>query len=174
MRARCRAGYCAHQGCSREREGCTHQISGRLVSERYSLPLFTSPPPPATLIRTLPSHLLAHCHSVILSSHPFPPSRALRIFHFCAYLYSCLVYRALGQMGRHTQAHARAIADEDGLRHLVACFNEATTPDLKKKAQIALKLIIQKCTHLPALDPLLRVWKCLRVVLCLAWFGWGW
>eukprot|EP00823_Brevimastigomonas_motovehiculus_P004297 TRINITY_DN279_c0_g7_i1.p1 TRINITY_DN279_c0_g7~~TRINITY_DN279_c0_g7_i1.p1 ORF type:complete len:562 (-),score=148.26 TRINITY_DN279_c0_g7_i1:138-1778(-) len=63
---------------------------------------------------------------------------------------------ALGQIGRHTMLLAQAIAEDDCLRHLVATYQKSDSPDLKKKAQIALKLIIQKCTHLPALEPLLH------------------
>ena len=63
----------------------------------------------------------------------------------------------LGQVGRHTPDHARALAEGDVLRHLLACMvHEESSEDLKTKAKRALKAILAKCTHLPALQPLLR------------------
>lgn len=63
----------------------------------------------------------------------------------------------LGQIGRHTPDHARALAEGDVLRHLLACMvHEESSEDLKTKAKRALKAILAKCTHLSALQPLLR------------------
>ncbi len=63
----------------------------------------------------------------------------------------------LGQVGSHTPDHARALAEGDVLRHLLACMvHEESSEDLKTKAKRALKAILAKCTHLPALQPLLR------------------
>jgi 3-methyladenine DNA glycosylase AlkD len=63
----------------------------------------------------------------------------------------------LGQIGRHTPDHARALAEGDVLRHLLACMvHEESSEDLKTKATRALKAILAKCTHLQALQPLLR------------------
>lgn len=63
----------------------------------------------------------------------------------------------IGQIGRHTPDHARAIAEGDVLRHLLACMvHEDSSEDLKTKAKRALKGILAKCTHLQALQPLLR------------------
>jgi 3-methyladenine DNA glycosylase AlkD len=63
----------------------------------------------------------------------------------------------LGQIGRHTPDHARALAEGDVLRHLLACMvHEESSEDLKTKAKRALKAILAKCTHLTALQPLLR------------------
>eukprot|EP00439_Symbiodinium_sp_Y106_P016255 s4057_g2.t1 len=45
---------------------------------------------------------------------------------------------SLGQIGRHSPDHARALAEADVLRRM-----------------LAVKSIIQKCTHLPALEPLI-------------------
>ena len=43
------------------------------------------------------------------------------------------------------------------LRHLLACFvHEDSSEDLKTKSKRALKAILAKCTHLQALQPLLR------------------
>lgn len=64
---------------------------------------------------------------------------------------------SLGQIGRHTPDHARALAEGDVLRHLLACMvHEDSSEDLKTKAKRALKAILSKCTHLQALQPLLR------------------
>jgi 3-methyladenine DNA glycosylase AlkD len=63
----------------------------------------------------------------------------------------------LGQIGRHTPDHARAMAEGDVLRHLLACMvHEESSEDLKTKSKRGLKAILSKCTHLQALQPLLR------------------
>jgi hypothetical protein len=63
----------------------------------------------------------------------------------------------LGQIGRHTPDHARALAEGDVLRHLLACMtHDMSSEDLKTKAKRALKGVLAKCTHLQALQPLLR------------------
>ena len=63
----------------------------------------------------------------------------------------------LGQIGRHTPDHARALAEGDVLRHLLACMvHQESSEDLKTKSKRALKAILAKCTHLQALQPLLR------------------
>jgi len=64
---------------------------------------------------------------------------------------------SLGQIGRHTSDHARALAEGDVLRHLLACMvHQDSSEDLKVKSKRALKAILAKCTHLQALQPLLR------------------
>lgn len=63
----------------------------------------------------------------------------------------------LGQIGRHTSDHARAVAEADILRHLLACMvHDSSSDDLKTKSKRSLKAILAKCTHLQALQPLLR------------------
>jgi len=63
----------------------------------------------------------------------------------------------LGQIGRHTSDHARSIAEADVLRHLLACMiHPDSSDDLQTKAKRAMKAILSKCTHLKALQPLLR------------------
>lgn len=63
----------------------------------------------------------------------------------------------LGQIGRHTPDHARSLAEGDVLRHLLASMtHDASSEDLKMKSKRALKAILSKCTHLQALQPLLR------------------
>merc|ERR1711988_312283 len=64
---------------------------------------------------------------------------------------------SLGQIGRHSPDHARALAEADVLRRLLAVFLHGdSSEDLQNKAKRALKGVIQKCTHLPALEPLLQ------------------
>lgn len=64
---------------------------------------------------------------------------------------------SLGQVGGHTTDHARAVADRDVLRHLLACMvHNESSEDLKAKSKRALKSVLSKCTHLQALQPLLR------------------
>lgn len=63
---------------------------------------------------------------------------------------------SLGQIGRHSADHARALAEADVLRRLLAVYqHESSTEDLQEKAKRALKGVIQKCTTLSALEPLL-------------------
>merc|ERR1712146_807145 len=62
-----------------------------------------------------------------------------------------------GQIGRHSPDHARALAEPDVLRRLLAVYlHQDSSEDLQTKAKRALKSVIQKCTHLPALEPLLQ------------------
>jgi len=64
---------------------------------------------------------------------------------------------SLGQLGRHTPDHAKSLAQADVFRRLVATYcDENSSDDLKTKSQRALKAVLQKCTHLPALEPLLH------------------
>ena len=64
---------------------------------------------------------------------------------------------ALGQIGRHTPEHAKAVAVANVLPRLLECYLRTdATEDLQTKAKKALKNILQKCVHLPALQPLLQ------------------
>ncbi|XP_064264361.1 sperm-associated antigen 6 isoform X1 [Passer domesticus] len=64
---------------------------------------------------------------------------------------------ALGQIGRHTTEHARHVAVANVLPTLLDIFADAgSSEDLKAKTKKALKNILQKCTYLPALEPLLH------------------
>lgn len=64
---------------------------------------------------------------------------------------------ALGQIGRHTPEHAKAVAVANVLPRLLKCYLRAdATEDLQTKAKKSLKNILQKCVHLPALEPLLH------------------
>ncbi|XP_064018586.1 sperm-associated antigen 6 [Pogoniulus pusillus] len=64
---------------------------------------------------------------------------------------------ALEQIGKHTPEHARAVALANVLPTLLAMYMDtSSSADLQLKAKKALKGILQKCTHLPALEPLLH------------------
>mmetsp|Transcript_20619 Transcript_20619/g.66139 ORF Transcript_20619/g.66139 Transcript_20619/m.66139 type:complete len:508 (+) Transcript_20619:41-1564(+) len=64
---------------------------------------------------------------------------------------------SLGQIGRHTPDHARALAEADVLSRLLAVMmHDESSDDLKTKSKRALKAVLQKCTHLPSLEPLLK------------------
>ena len=64
---------------------------------------------------------------------------------------------SLGQIGRHSPDHARALAEADVLRRLLAVYlHQDSSEDLQTKAKRALKSVIQKCITLPALEPLLE------------------
>ncbi|KAG1953973.1 sperm-associated antigen [Pimephales promelas] len=63
---------------------------------------------------------------------------------------------AFGQIGRHTPEHARAIAVANVFPKLLNLYLDTeSSEDLQAKAKKALKSILQKCTYLPALEPLL-------------------
>eukprot|EP00666_Eupelagonemidae_sp_cell4sb_P017505 gene17505-8704_t len=59
---------------------------------------------------------------------------------------------SLGQIGRHTPEHAKSVADCGVLPKLLDVYlDREASDDLKTKAKRALKSIVQKCVHLPAL-----------------------
>jgi len=63
---------------------------------------------------------------------------------------------SLGHVGRHTSDHAKAVTDAHVLPRLLERYlDEASSDDLKTKCKRALKCIIEKCTDLQALEPLL-------------------
>nr|KAF6432447.1 sperm associated antigen 6 [Rousettus aegyptiacus] len=63
---------------------------------------------------------------------------------------------ALGQIGRHTPEHARAVAVTNTLPVLLSLYMSAeSSEDLQVKSKKAIKNILQKCTYLPALEPFL-------------------
>lgn len=63
----------------------------------------------------------------------------------------------LGQIGRHTPDHARALADGGVLQPMVALHvREDSSEDLKVKSKRALKAVLMKSTDGAALAPLLK------------------
>jgi len=63
---------------------------------------------------------------------------------------------SMGQIGRHSPDHAKALAIQNVFPKMLAIYlNEESSEDLKTKAKRALKAVVQKCTHLEALEPLL-------------------
>lgn len=71
------------------------------------------------------------------------------------YMLSATVW-AVGQVGKHTPAHAQPIADANLLQKLLEIYiRNDGSEDLKTKAKKALKNILIKCTNLPALESLL-------------------
>merc|ERR1711916_253474 len=63
---------------------------------------------------------------------------------------------SLGQIGRHSPDHAKALAVQNAFAKLLAVYlNDESSEDLKTKSKRALKAVISKCTHLDALEPLL-------------------
>lgn len=61
------------------------------------------------------------------------------------------------QIGRHTPDHAKSVADTGALATLVSLEGDAAaSEDLRTKCRRALKGIIAKLTHLPALDALVH------------------
>merc|ERR1711879_748482 len=64
---------------------------------------------------------------------------------------------SLGQVGRHSPEHSKAVAVANVLPRLLHLYlNENSSDDLQMKSKKSLKNILQKCTHLPALEPLLH------------------
>jgi 3-methyladenine DNA glycosylase AlkD len=64
---------------------------------------------------------------------------------------------SLGQVGRHSSDHARALAEADVLTELVTTMqSQESSDDLVRKSKRALKAIITKCTHYSALEVILE------------------
>lgn len=64
---------------------------------------------------------------------------------------------ALGQIGRHTPEHAKAVAGANVLPRLLQLhLDTSSSEDLQMKSKKALKNILTRCVHLPALEPLLH------------------
>ncbi|CAF4046890.1 unnamed protein product, partial [Adineta steineri] len=64
---------------------------------------------------------------------------------------------ALGQIGRHTPEHAKAVAVANVLPRLLHLYMRTDmSENLQTKAKKALKNILQKCVYLPVLEPLLH------------------
>ncbi|CAJ16416.1 axoneme central apparatus protein [Trypanosoma equiperdum] len=64
---------------------------------------------------------------------------------------------SLGQIGRHSADHAKAVADCNVLPKLLDLYlHPSSSDDLRMKSKRALKNIIQRCVQLPALEPLLH------------------
>ncbi|XP_070709369.1 sperm-associated antigen 6 [Pempheris klunzingeri] len=63
---------------------------------------------------------------------------------------------SIGQIGHHTPEHAKVVATAGLLPKLLELYMDASSSeDLQAKSKKALKSILQKCTFLPALEPLL-------------------
>uniref|UniRef100_A0A3P9IF58 Sperm associated antigen 6 n=2 Tax=Oryzias latipes TaxID=8090 RepID=A0A3P9IF58_ORYLA len=76
---------------------------------------------------------------------------------------------SIGQIGQHTPDHAKAVATANLLPKILKLYTDASSSeDLQAKSKKALKSILQKCTHLPALEPLLydAPSKILKHVMC--------
>ncbi|KAG5345979.1 SPAG6 protein, partial [Acromyrmex heyeri] len=64
---------------------------------------------------------------------------------------------AIGQIGKYTPEHAKAVAIANLLSKLLELYNDPiSSEDLKAKCYIALKQILQKCTYIEALESLLN------------------
>ena len=65
---------------------------------------------------------------------------------------------ALGHIGRHSPKHAKEVSDANVLSLMLYYYMDPnSTDDLKLKAKNALKKIIDNCSNLNALEPLLHV-----------------
>ncbi|CAJ1082331.1 sperm-associated antigen 6 [Xyrichtys novacula] len=63
---------------------------------------------------------------------------------------------SIGQIGQHTPEHAKVVATANLLPKLLELYMDAcSSEDLQAKCKKALKSILQKCTYLPGLEPLL-------------------
>lgn len=64
---------------------------------------------------------------------------------------------AIGQIGKHTSEHAKAVATANILSKLLQLYNDPkSSDDLRAKCNIALKQVLQKCMYIEALEPLLH------------------
>lgn len=65
---------------------------------------------------------------------------------------------AIGQLGRHSPVHAKHIADANALPLLIKLeTSPESSEELTLKASRALRSVLQKCVHLPALEAVLSV-----------------
>lgn len=63
---------------------------------------------------------------------------------------------SLGQIGRHSPDHAKYVAEANVFPTLVALSSDdSISQDLRNKSSKALKHVLQKCIHLPALEALI-------------------
>jgi hypothetical protein len=91
----------------------------------------------------------------VIASRGIPPLVHCVVTEPADYLKSAAAW-ALGQIGRHTADNAKAVADEGVLPKLInVMIHPKATDDLRGKCKAALKAVISKCVHLPALQPLL-------------------
>jgi hypothetical protein len=101
----------------------------------------------------LPSETLALS---VIAEKALPPLVAALSEESEDHLKAALAW-ALGQVGRHTPDHAKAVSDTGVLGALVTLEAEpGGSEDLRTKCRRALKSIIGKLTHLPALDALVH------------------
>ncbi|XP_017798694.1 PREDICTED: sperm-associated antigen 6 [Habropoda laboriosa] len=64
---------------------------------------------------------------------------------------------AIGQIGKHTSEHAKAVAVANILPKLLQLYNSPnSSEDLKAKCNITLKQVLQRCMYIEALEPLLH------------------
>jgi len=64
---------------------------------------------------------------------------------------------SLGQVGRHTPEHAKAVAVANVFPRLLQLYlSTNSSEDLQLKSKKALKNVLQKCVHLSALEPLIH------------------
>ncbi|XP_076627734.1 sperm-associated antigen 6 [Colletes latitarsis] len=64
---------------------------------------------------------------------------------------------AIGQIGKHTPEHAKAIAVANILPKLLELYNDpSSSEDLKLKCNTSLKQVLQRCMYIEALEPLLH------------------
>nr|XP_004546614.1 sperm-associated antigen 6 [Maylandia zebra] len=63
---------------------------------------------------------------------------------------------SVGQIGHHTPEHAKAVTIANLLPKILELYmNASSSEDLQTKSKKALKSVLQKCTYLPSLEPLL-------------------
>lgn len=63
---------------------------------------------------------------------------------------------SVGQIGHHTPEHAKAVSTANLLSKILELYmNASSSEDLQTKSKKALKSVLQKCTYLPSLEPLL-------------------
>lgn len=63
---------------------------------------------------------------------------------------------ALGHIGKHTPEHSRPLGEANVFRKILELYdNSSISESLKQKCKCTLKMTLQCCLHLPALEPLL-------------------
>ena len=92
----------------------------------------------------------------VISSQALPPLQLALESEGEDHLKSASVW-SIGQIGRHTPEHAKAVADTGVLSTFMSCqISPGSSDDLKTKCKRALKAIVAKLTHMPALNALVQ------------------
>jgi len=94
---------------------------------------------------------------IIIASEGLPPLLNALTIEVEDHIKSASAW-SLGQIGRHTPNHAKAVAEKNVLSALVNAFiSKSSSEDLQTKCKNAIKGICDRLTFFPALDSIMQV-----------------